>query len=86
MTFEGKRQLNEKKFSSWHDLPDGGRRYFLEVKGKHGWNARYIKEVDHFEKTIKFYQEIFDQNGILIEIHEKFPEDRGHIKLSTKGG
>jgi hypothetical protein len=40
MTFESRRQLNEKKFNSWDDLPGGGRRYFLGVEGKHGWKAR----------------------------------------------
>jgi len=81
MTFESKRQLNEKKFTSWDDLPGGGRRYFLEVEGKHGWKARYVKEVNPVEETITFYQEIFDGNGNLIEIHEKFPADKGHRKL-----
>jgi len=33
------------------------------------------------EETITFYQEIFDGNGNLIEIHEKFPADKGHRKL-----
>jgi hypothetical protein len=33
------------------------------------------------EETTKFYQEIFDKKGSLIEIHEKFPVDRGHRKL-----
>jgi hypothetical protein len=81
MTFESRRQLNEKKFNSWDDLPGGGRRYFLEVEGKHGWKARYVKEVNPGEETITFYQEIFDGNGNLIEIHEKFPADKGHRKL-----
>ena len=81
MTFESRRQLNEKKFNSWDDLPGGGRRYFLEVEGKHGWKARYVKEVNLGEETITFYQEIFDGHGNLIEIHEKFPADKGHRKL-----
>lgn len=73
---------NEKKFGSWINLPDGGRRYFYEVKGKHGWLARYVKEVDRKEITVKFHQEIYDQNGTLIEIHEKYPVDKGHRKFS----
>jgi hypothetical protein len=81
MTNEGKRQLNEKKFPNWEKLPNGGRRYWLEVKGRHGWQARYIKEVDAMEETIKFYQEIYDGNGNLVEIHEKFPVDKGHKKI-----
>lgn len=78
MSIQKKRQANEKKFTGWEDLPDGGRRYFLKVKGKHGWKARYVKEVDVNEETIKFDQEVYDNKGKLIEIHEKFPVDKGH--------
>jgi hypothetical protein len=49
-----KRTENEKKFRSWNELLDGGRRYFYEVQGKHGWRAQYVKEVDRSEQTIKF--------------------------------
>ncbi|MFQ5865448.1 MAG: hypothetical protein ACE5IW_09495 [bacterium] len=49
-----KRRLNERKFGSGDELPNGGRRYYLEVQGKKGWKARYVKEVDNQEKTIKF--------------------------------
>lgn len=44
--------------------------------------ARYVKEVDAFEATMKFYQEIYDHLGRLIEIHEKYPIDKGHIRAS----
>ena len=57
---------------------DGGRRYFYEIIGRYGWKARYIKEVDASEKTVKFYQEIFNEEGKRVEIHEKYPVDRGH--------
>lgn len=76
-----KRRLNENKFSDWENLPDGGRRYWLNVKGRHGWKARYVKEVNIAEETMKFYQEVYDSNSKLIEIHEKFPVDRGHRKI-----
>lgn len=81
MTLEDKRRLNEKKFHSWEKLPNGGRRYWLDVKGKHGWKARYVKEVDAMEETVNFYQEIHDENGNLTEVHEKFPVDKGHRKV-----
>ncbi|MEW6408639.1 MAG: hypothetical protein AB1488_00805 [Nitrospirota bacterium] len=81
MNIEGKRQLNEKKFSNWENLPDGGRRYWLEVEGRHGWKARYVKEVNSMEETVKFYQEVYDGKGDLIEIHEKFPVNKSHRKL-----
>lgn len=81
MSIEDKRRLNEKKFTNWEELSDGGRRYWLEVQGRHGWRARYIKEVDSSEETIRFYQEIYNSEGNLIEIHEKFPLDKGHKKI-----
>ena len=74
-----KRSENEKKFGTWNEKPDGGRRYFYEVQGHHSWKACYVKEVDALERTIKFYQEIYDKNGKLIEVHHKYPVDKGHI-------
>jgi hypothetical protein len=41
----------------------------------------YLKEVNSEEVTIKFWQEIYDENDILKEIHEKYPADTGHKKL-----
>ncbi len=74
---------NELKFPNWEELPDGGRRYWLDVEGRWGWGARYVKIVDSAEKTVLFFQEIYDEQGNLVEIHEKFPVDKGHQK--TKG-
>jgi hypothetical protein len=74
------RRQNEKKFGSWEELPDGGRRYRLEVTGRLGWRACYLKEVNADETTIRFWQEIYDDAGTLVEIHEKFPLDKGHKK------
>ncbi len=44
-----------------------------------------IKEVDDMEKTLRFYQEIYNSDGVLIEIHQKYPEDRGHRKVRDEG-
>ncbi len=55
--------------------------YRLKIDGKLGWSAVYLKEVDLFEKTIRFWQEIYDDKNVLREIHEKFPVDLGHRKL-----
>ena len=74
------RAQNEKKFGHWEELPDGGRRYWLDVLGRQGWRARYLKEVDANEATLRFWQEIFDEHGKLAEIHEKYPVDEGHLK------
>jgi len=76
-----KRNQNEKKFKQWVLLPEGGRKYWLEVAGRYGWRARYVKEVNAREETIRFYQEIYDNNGKLTEIHEKFPADKGHQRI-----
>lgn len=72
------REQNERKFPNWVDLPDGGRRYWLDVVGRYGWSARYVNEVDGQERTTKFYQEIYNDRGELIEVHEKYPVDKGH--------
>jgi hypothetical protein len=81
MDTEGRRRKNERKFGSWQSLPDGGRVYILEIQGHYGWRARYLKQVDSVEETTKFWQEIYDQTGRLIEIHEKYPEDKGHRRV-----
>ncbi len=75
------RPQNERKFDDWKDLPGGGRRYQLEVTGRSGWRARYLKEVDATETTVRFWQEIYDDTDGLVEIHEKFPMDKGHQKV-----
>lgn len=75
------REQNERKFQIWSALPNGGRRYWFDVTGRHGWRARYIKEVDAQEQTTAFYQEIYDETGRLVEIHHKFPDDTGHRKM-----
>jgi len=43
-----------------------------------GYRARYVKEVDQAETTLRFYQEIYDEHEQKVEIHEKYPEDTGH--------
>jgi hypothetical protein len=45
------------------------------------WRARYLKEVDAAEATLRFWQEVYDDQGKLVEIHEKFPMDKGHQKV-----
>jgi len=74
------RGQNEKKFPHWDELTQGGRRYWLHVIGRLGWRARYVKEVDVAETTTRFWQEIYDDQGRLVEIHEKFPVDKGPQK------
>ena len=75
------RSSNERKFGSWAPRPSGGRVYRRVVAGRSGWSAAYCKEVDADENTLRFWQEIFDDEGRLREIHEKFPVDRGHKRV-----
>ena len=73
-----KRGQSERKFGNWTDLADGGRRYWHDVPGRHGWRARYVKHVDADEATTRFHQEIYDGQGRLVEVREKFPRNGGH--------
>lgn len=79
-----RRRQNEKKFGQWQPLPEGGRRYLYEVSGRRGWKARYIKEVNAQEETISFYQEIYNAEGKLVEVHRKFPMDTGHQRMEQE--
>ncbi len=74
------RRQNERKFGSWRAVAGGGRLYWRDFEGKMKWWARYLKEVDSAERTVRFWQEIYDERGVLVEVHEKFPIDRGHEK------
>lgn len=71
---------NEKKYKNWNVL-DSGRLYWKRVEGQYGWHAVYYKEVDQDEIIIKLWQEIYNEEGVLKEIHEKYPEDKGHQKV-----
>ena len=62
-------------------MEEGSRIYWFEVEGRMGWKARYIKIVDQNETTISFRQEIYDENEMLVEVHEKYPIDKGHKKI-----
>jgi hypothetical protein len=53
----------------------------LDTTGRLGWRARYFKEVNPDETTVRFWQEIYDDTGKLVKIHEKFPLDNGHKKV-----
>ena len=75
------RAQNERKFKRWEELPNGGRRYIRDFGGRSGGRARYIKEVDLNERTVRFAQETYDSSGRLIAVHEKFPVDLGHKQL-----
>ena len=72
------RQQNERAFLQSEELSFGGRRYLRQIPGRSGGYARYCKEVDAAENTIRFWQEIYDREGKLLARHEKFPLDTGH--------
>jgi hypothetical protein len=77
----GSRDQNERKFTDWIEHADGGRTYLRKVWGRSGWFAIYYKQVSDTEETLAFWQEIHDGTGRLVEIHEKFPVDKGHRKV-----
>lgn len=81
MHLMGTREQNERKFALWQDLPDGGRQYWIDVPSRSGWRVRYVKDVDFNEVTLRFYQEVYDAKGDLIEVHHKYPVDLGHRKV-----
>jgi len=78
---ELKRRKNEAEYERWIEKADGIRIYSFEIKGRQGWKALYLKEVNSEEITLRFWQEVYDENNILREIHEKYPVDKGHKKL-----
>ena len=39
-----------------------------------------VKVVDKNETTLSFRQEIYNESGKMVEIHEKYPVDKGHQK------
>ena len=78
-----KRKNNEKRFENWKELSNGHRIYYYEIQGRQGWKARYVKEVDKNEKTVRFYQEIYNNDNKLIERHEKYPVDKGHHRMEN---
>jgi hypothetical protein len=78
------RKDNERAFPNWQDLPDGGRRYWRDRPGGDFGYCRYLKIVDAGEMTLLFVQEIYDDNDLLIEIHQKYPVDTGHRILDDE--
>ena len=78
------REQNERAFPNWEALPGGGRRYWRDRPGgDFGW-CRYVKIVDVDENTLRFVQEIYNDDDELIEIHQKYPVDTGHQILRTE--
>jgi hypothetical protein len=61
-------------------------RYWIRRPGTQwGWQTLF-KEVlfdpnTQLEQTVKLWQEVFDDDGKLVESHQKFPTDTGHQKL-----
>lgn len=72
------RSQNEKRFQNWIDLPDGTRRYWTDRMGKVSGFQRMIKVVGADETTLRVIQEIYNDEGVLIERHQKYPVDTGH--------
>lgn len=78
------RSQNEHDFPNWEELPDGGRRYWVDKPGRVRGFARYIKIVDANEVTLSMMQAIYDEDGKLIERHQKYPIDTGHQRVEDE--
>lgn len=74
------RAQNEGKFGQWDELPGSGAPLSAR-RARPARLARYLKDVDANEKTLRFWQEIYDDTGKLVETHQKFPVDTGHQKV-----
>jgi len=87
---EKKRIENERKFSHGEKLPNGDRKYGYEIIGKFGYKARYVKEVNRKEETVRFrYRNFNNFSGLL---SSKFRQTRyqksggsRRVKKSQKG-
>lgn len=79
------REQNERRFPHWDELPDGGRRYYRIRRGRIYGYARYVKIVDANEVTLRLVQEIYDGDGRLVGVHQKYPEDTGHQTIDVEG-
>ena len=78
---ENQRKKNEKEFEAWIETESDGRIYSFEISEKLGWKAKYSKEVNNEELTLRFWQEVYDDKNVLREIHEKYPVDKGPKKI-----
>ena len=78
------RDQNEKRFKNWADLPDGGRRYWIDRPGTVSGSQRMIKIVDADEVTLQVVQEIYNDEQVLIERHQKYPVDTGHERFEVE--
>jgi len=68
----------------WDELPNGGRCYYRLIRGKVAGYAHYVKIVDADEVTLSIVQEVYDDNGHLIALHEKYPVDKGHQNVDAE--
>jgi hypothetical protein len=76
------REQNEGRFDYWEDLPNAGRRYIKEIRGRSGGIARYLKRTWMTKKIPpRVWQEICNSDGRLVAVHVKFPLDTGHKAL-----
>jgi hypothetical protein len=83
---ESKRKQHEKRYDSWTTLESKGRLYRKEIIARNGsgWKAVYLQEVDEKESVVRFWQEIYNEKNELVEIHEKYPEDKGHVIIQKE--
>src|SRR6266566_2196195 len=67
-----KRRQNERKFGTWRHLPDSGRLYSYEVKGRSGWLAKYVKQVDEKNRRSCSVRKCSMATGIFVKCTRSF--------------
>jgi hypothetical protein len=72
------RKQNEAEYHFWEELPDGGRRYWKQRPGVKSGYQQIVKFVDSNEVTLLVLQEVYNDDGKLIEKHQKFPSGSEH--------
>ena len=78
------------KYESFRVLEGDRIRYYGTLRPAKSLNrmgARIVTEVDSATgKPVRTWQEVYDGQGRVIEIHPKFPVDLGHLAINPVTG
>jgi hypothetical protein len=54
-------------------------------RSRWGWQILFKEVAYHaqtrLEETLRMWQEIYDDSGALVEVHQKYPTDTGHQRV-----
>ena len=78
------------KYESFRVLESGRIRYYgalRPAKSPDRVGARIVTEVDLATgKPLRTWQEVYDMQGYVIEVHPKWPVDLGHLEIDPTTG